>query len=106
MRELFCLAIITLVIVSYWKVFVKAGKPGWASLIPFYNFYVLLEIVSKPGWWLILIFIPIVNLVISVIVCLELAKTFGKGAGFGIGICFLPFIFIPILAFSEAAYAG
>ncbi len=100
------LAIIILVIAGYWKVFVKAGKPGWTCLIPFYNVLVLLEIVSKPWWWLLLMFIPVVNIIIAVIVSLELAKAFGKGAGFGIGICFLPFIFIPILAFSEAAYAG
>ncbi len=100
------LAIIILVIAGYWKVFVKAGKPGWACLIPFYNIFILLEIVSKPWWWLLLMFIPVVNIIIAVIVSLELAKVFGKGTGFGIGIFFLAFIFVPILAFTDASYGG
>jgi len=99
-------AIIILVIAGYWKVFVKAGKPGWACLIPFYNIFVLMEIIGKPWWWLLLMFIPVVNIIIAVIVSLELAKVFGKGTGFGIGICFLPFIFVPILAFTDASYGS
>ena len=98
------LVVLVVVIAACWKVFTKAGQPGWASIIPFYNMYVLLTIVGKPGWWLILFFIPIVNLVISIIVMIELAKCFGKGGGFAAGLILLPFIFYPILAFGSATY--
>ena len=102
---LFWLVILVLSIVACWKVFTKAGKPGWASIIPIYNIYVLLTIVGKPGWWLLLFFIPLVNLVIGIIVAIELAKCFGKGGGFAVGLILLPFIFMLILAFGSAKYA-
>jgi hypothetical protein len=89
-----------------WKVFVKAGKPGWAAIIPIYNAIVLLQIVGRPGWWFLLYLIPIVNIVISIMVMIELAKVFGKGTGFGIGLLLLSFIFIPILGFGDAEYQG
>lgn len=89
-----------------WKIFVKAGREGWKSIIPIYNTYVLLEIVGRPGWWLILFFIPFVNFVIAIIVIIDLAKSFGKGVGFGIGLILLGFIFVPILAFGDATYQG
>ena len=98
------LVVLVVVIVSCWKVFTIAGQPGWASIIPFYNVYVLLTIVGKPGWWLLLFFIPLVNLVISIIVYLELAKRFGKGGGFAVGLILLPIVFLPILAFGSATY--
>lgn len=98
------LLIIVLIIAAQWKVFTKAGQAGWASIIPIYNCYILLQIVGKPWWWLLLMLIPVVNFVIAVIVCIELAKYFGKGTGFGIGIVFLPFIFVPILGFGSAQY--
>jgi len=99
------LAIIVLMVVALWKVFLKAAQPGWAAIVPFYNWYIILKIASKPGWWLILLFIPLVNLVIIIITYLKLAENFGKGAGFAVGLFFLPFIFFPILAFSDAQYA-
>ena len=71
-------------IVAMWKVFAKAGKPGWAAIIPLYNIYVQLKIVGRPGWWLILFFIPVVNIVISLLVAIDMAKSFGKGSGFGV----------------------
>ncbi len=95
-----------IMIVAMWKIFTKAGKPGWASIIPFYNLYVLLEIAGKPGWWLILFFIPVVNLIIGIIAMVGLAANFGKGAGFVLGLIFLPFIFYPILAFGNIEYQG
>ena len=95
---------IVLLIGAYWQIYVKAGEPGWASLIPIYNAYVLLRIAGKPGWWLILLFIPVVNIVVAVMACLGLAQAFGKGTGFTIGLILLPFIFIPILGFSDAKY--
>jgi hypothetical protein len=98
------LAIIVFFIACFWKVFTKAGQPGWAAIIPFYNLYILLKIAGRPGWWLLLYFIPFVNLAIVVIVSIDVAKAFGKGAGFGIGLLLLGVIFYPILAFGDAAY--
>ncbi len=98
------LAVIVLLIVSMWKIFVKAGQPGWASIIPIYNLIVLLQIVRKPIWWIVLMLIPIVNLIIMIILSIELAKVFGKSTGFGIGLALLGIIFFPILAFGDATY--
>lgn len=100
------LGITVLVIAGMWKVFTKAGEPGWACLIPIYNVLVLLKIAGKEWWWLILMFIPIVNFVIAILVAIALADKFGKGAGFGIGLAFLPMIFYPILGFGDARYQG
>ncbi len=94
------------VLVAMWKVFVKAGKPGWAVIIPIYNIIVFLQIAGKPEWWILLYLVPVVNLVIAIIATLAFAEKFGKGAGFGIGLLLLPFIFIPILAFGSAKYSG
>jgi len=98
------IGVIVLVIVSIWKIFEKAGKPGWAAIIPIYNMIVLLEIVRKPIWWIVLMLIPLVNIVVAIIVYVELAKAFGKSAGFGIGMIFLSFIFLPMLAFGDDQY--
>lgn len=98
------LAFIVLMIASCWKVFVKAGKPGWACIIPIYNVVVLLDIVGKPIWWIILYLIPLVNIIIIIIIYVALAKAFGKGVGFALGLIFLPFIFYPILGFGDATY--
>ena len=100
------LALIVLCIIGGWTVFAKAGKPGWGILIPIWNIILMLEIVGKPLWWIILMFIPFVNFIIAIILSLEMAKVFGKGAGFGIGLAFLPFIFYPILGLGSAQYAG
>jgi hypothetical protein len=104
--SLFGLAIFAFFIVCYWKVYTKANQPGWASLIPFYNFYVLLKIVGRPGWWLALMFVPIANIVIAIIVMIDLAKAFGKGGGFAVLLILLPGNGIPILAFGSAQYVG
>jgi hypothetical protein len=97
-------ALIALMIAGMWAVFTKAGKPGWASIVPIYNGIVILEIVGKPIWWILLYFIPCVNFIIAILVTLELAKVFGKGGGFAVGMIFLPFVFYPILGFGEARY--
>jgi hypothetical protein len=99
------LAILVLMIAACWKVFTKAGQPGWATIIPFYNLYVFLTIAGKPGWWLILFFIPIVNLVMGIIVTVEVARRFGKGGGFAAGLILLPIVFYPILGFGGAQYS-
>ncbi|MEM8641841.1 MAG: DUF5684 domain-containing protein [Cyanobacteria bacterium P01_G01_bin.54] len=100
------IAVIIAIIVGFWKVFAKAGKPGWASLIPIYNVIVLLQIAGKPVWWILLFFIPIVNIIIAFMVNFGVAKNFGKGVGYGIGLSLLGFIFYPWLGFSNATYRG
>lgn len=100
------LLIAVLVIVATWKVFTKADRPGWAAIIPIYNMYVWCKIVGRPGWWVILMLIPLVNIIVGIIVCIDMAKSFGKGAGFGIGIALLGIIFLPILGFGSAQYQG
>jgi hypothetical protein len=100
------LLLAVLMIASMWKVFSKAGQPGWASLIPIYNLVVLLKVVDKPLWWLILFVVPCANIIGWVLVSLALAEKFGKSAGFGIGLALLGVIFMPILAFGSAEYQG
>jgi len=103
---LFMFAVAILILVAMWKVYQKAGKPGWAAIVPIYNILVLLEIVGKPWWWLLLMFIPFVNIVIMILVYLELATVFSKGTGFGCGLILLPFVFVPMLAFGDAQYTA
>jgi len=98
------LAVVILLLVSVWKIFTKAGHPGWASLVPIYNVYILLKIAGRPGWWLLFFLIPLVNIAVAILVSVDIAKAFGKSAGFGIGLALLSFIFYPILAFSDARY--
>ncbi len=100
------LAILTVVIGSLWRIFTKADKPGWAALVPFYNVVVLAEVVGRPWWWVLLLFVPLANLIVLALLAVDLARSFGKGIGFGIGMIFLPFLFFPILAFGDAAYQG
>lgn len=98
------LVIAVLVVVSIWKVFVKAGEPGWAAIVPIYNTIVLLKIAGKPIWWIVLLAIPVVNLISLFMVAISLAQRFGKGTGFGVGLALLPFVFYPLLAFGDAQY--
>ena len=93
-------------IASMWKVFVKAGQPGWAAIVPIYNLIVLLKIAGKPAWWLALFLIPLANFIVIILVTIDLAKSFGKSAGFGLGLVFLGFIFYPMLGFGPAQYTG
>jgi hypothetical protein len=103
---IFWLAFMILMIAACWKIFTKAGQPGWASIIPIYNWYILCKIVGRPGWWVILLLIPFINFIIGIILCIDLAKSFGKGVGFGIGLILLGVIFFPILGFGSAQYQG
>ena len=100
-------AMMILIIAGMWKTFEKAGKPGWASLIPFYNFYVMFEIVGRPGWWLILLFVPFVNIVVYILLAIDMAKSFGKDTVYGI---LLLWLIAPVgylmLGFSDAEYQG
>ncbi|MCC6629269.1 MAG: signal peptidase I [Chloroflexi bacterium] len=100
------LAIVVVVIAGLWKVFTKAGQPGWAAIIPIYNTLVWLRIIDRPWWWLLLMFVPFVNFVILIIMCNDLSKAYGHGVGFTLGLIFLSFIFIPILGFGPSQYIG
>ncbi|MEO6980114.1 MAG: DUF5684 domain-containing protein [Mucilaginibacter sp.] len=93
-------------IVGQWKVFEKAGKPGWACIIPIYNIIVMLEIVGKPLWWVILFFIPCVNIIFAIWTINLVSKSFGQSEGFTIGLLLLGFIFWPILGFGNYQYLG
>jgi len=101
---LIALVLRLIIVAGSWKMFSKAGKPGWAAIIPIYHFVVLLEITGKPIWWLLLLLVPLLNLLIVIIVVLALAERFGKTPGFAAGVLLLPFIFIPILGFGDATY--
>ena len=100
------LALAAFVIAAMWKVFAKAGQPGWAAIVPIYNYVILMNIVGRPGWWVLLMFVPLLNVVIAIIIHLELAKSFGQGTGFGVGLILLGFVFFPILGFGSARYLG
>ena len=86
---------------AMWRVVDKAGEPGWSVLIPIYNVVVMLRIAMLPLWWLLLLLIPVVNLLVSVLINVNVARRFGRTAGFGLGLSFLPFIFYPVLAMSN-----
>lgn len=100
------LVITVIAIIAMWKIFQKAGQPGWAAIIPVYNIYILLKIVGKPTWWLLLLFIPLVNIVIGIWITNMLSKSFGKDEAFTAGLILLGFIFYPILGFGSAVYLG
>jgi len=94
-------------IIAMWKIFTKAGKPGWASIIPIYNTLVMLEIVGRPVWWIVLMFIPFVNIVVWLILSLDLAKAFGKSPAFGVvGLFLFSLVGMLMLAFGSAKYVG
>jgi uncharacterized protein DUF5684 len=104
---LFFLAIMIVVIVGFWKVFEKAGQPGWAAIVPIYNVYVLLQIAGRPGWWVLLFMIPFVNIAIGIIVAIDVAKSFGQSAVFGIVLLFLlGGIGYLVLGFGNYRYIG
>ena len=99
------LTLIGLSIAIQWKVYEKAGQPGWAVLIPFYNLIVFLRIVNRPWWWLLLLcFVPIVNVVLAIVCVHRLSRSFGKDGGFTVGLLFLNIIFMAILAFDNSQY--
>ena len=100
------LAIGIVAIIGMWKMFSKAGKPGWGAIIPFYNMYCLFDIAWGNGWMFLLTLIPCVGFVFQIILFFKLASAFGKGAGFGFGLLFLTPIFYMILGFGDADYVG
>lgn len=100
------LVLVIIYLVSLAKLFKKANRSGIAAIIPIYNFMVMLEIINKPKWQIILLFVPFVNIIVSVQVMYQLAKSFRKSTAFSILTAFFPFIFIPIIAFSDSEYIG
>lgn len=103
---LFYLAIGIAEIAAGWILLTKAGRPGWASLIPVYNTYLLLKITGHSGWWILLLCVPLLNVVLYIIWMIDLARSYGKGTGFGIGLLLLAPVFMPILAFGDSRYVG
>ena len=93
-------------IIAMWKIFTKANKPGWASIVPIYNIYTLLQIAEVPTWYLLLLIIPVANIYATFKMYIELAHKFGKDTGFGIGLVLLNPVFILVLAFGGATYNG
>lgn len=106
--SLFCwVAVFLLFVIGAWKMFVKAGQPGWAALIPIYDLYIILKIIGRPGWWLLLYLIPFVNIVVAIIVAIDLAKSFGKSAAWGvIFLIILNVIGYLILGWGSDRYVG
>jgi hypothetical protein len=93
-------------LVAYWRIYAKAGVPGWACLIPIYNMVKLLHITGRSGWWLLGLFVPFLNIFVGIRVVFDLASVFGRGVGFGFGLLLLAPVFIPILGFGNARYTG
>ncbi|MDN5200870.1 DUF5684 domain-containing protein [Fulvivirgaceae bacterium BMA10] len=102
----FVIGLVVLMIASMWKIFEKAGKPGWAAIIPIYNTIILLEIAKKPWWWFLLMLIPYLGVIWSIWTWNMVVKNFGRTEGFTVGVILLSFIFIPILAFGDDKYIG
>lgn len=100
------IAMVVFMIAAMWKVFQKAGFEGWECIVPVYNGIILCRIAGRPDWWVVLLLVPYVNYVFSIIVAIDVAKKFDKGAGFGVGLALLPFVFYPILGFGDATYLG
>ena len=104
---LFMMAIVVVVIIGFWKVFEKAGQPGWAAIVPIYNIVVLLQIAGRPVWWVLLFLIPFVNIAMGLIVAMDIAKSFGQSAAFGIVLLFLlGGIGYLVLGFGNYRYVG
>jgi len=101
-----CLAIAVFVIAGMWKVFTKAGQPGWAAIIPIYNIYIMTKIGGKPGYWTLLCLIPIVNYIFMIWLYNMISKSFGKDEGFTVGLVLLGLVFWPILGFGSSKYQG
>lgn len=106
MAIIFTLVALVMVI-SSWKIFKKAGRPGWAAIVPIYNMYVMLGIVGRPAWWLLLYFVPIASVIVPILIALDMARAFGKSTTFAIfGLILFPLVGYPMLAFGPATYAG
>lgn len=103
---IFIAIVVVIALAAQWRIYEKAGKPGWAAIVPIYNFIVLLEIIGKPWYWILLMLIPGVNFVLAIWSVNLLSKSFGQGVGFTLGLIFLSIIFYPMLAFGNFEYKG
>lgn len=103
---LFALLISVISIVAMWKLFEKAGKPGWASLIPIYNTLVMIEIVGKPTIWILWLLIPCTSPIFAIWLINLFVKSYGKDEAYTVGILLLPIVFLPLLAFGNNPYIG
>ena len=95
-------AVIALMVASVWRVYERAGEPGWAALVPIFNIYILCKVARMSPWWMLTLLIPLVNIIFAFASSFGGAKRFGKGAGYGLGLALLPFIFWPLLAWGDA----
>lgn len=104
----FYAALITFAIAVNWKIFVKAGQPGWACIVPIYGTLVMLKIIGKPWWWIFLLFFPLIinNIIFGIWATNMLSKSFGKDEGYTVGLLLLGIVFYPMLAFGDAKYLG
>jgi hypothetical protein len=100
------LAILGLVVAGMWMTFRKAGEPGWAAIVPIYNTYLLVRIGGNAWWWVLLFFVPVINVIAAAKVSIDVAGRFGKGILFGLGLALLPFVCYPILGFDSSQYHG
>jgi hypothetical protein len=103
-QALFMSLIYGMLIAGMWRVFEKAGKPGWAAIVPIYNAWLMVEIAKKPVSWFILLLIPCVGAIFGILLCIEIAKVFGQSAGYGVGLALLGPVFFPMLGFGAAKY--
>ena len=100
------LVVVVVLLAAYWRIFAKAGRPGWASLIPIYNVVTLLHITGRSGWWVVGMCVPLLNIFVAIRLVFELAGAFGRGIGFGFGLLLLSPIFVPVLGFGDSRYVG
>lgn len=100
------IAVILFYLVALWRLFSKAGVPGWGAIIPIYNIYLWCKIAGRPGWWVLLFIVPVVNVIVHLIVSLDVAKSFARSSAFGGGLWLLGFIFVPILGYGSSRYVG
>lgn len=98
--------ITVIMVIAHWKIFEKAGKPGWAAIIPIYNIIVLLEIIGKPIWWIFLMIFPCTSFIFVIWATNLLSKSFGQSEGFTVGLLLLGVVFYPVLAFGNYQYLG
>lgn len=101
---LFFLALFIIPIAGMWKTFAKAGQPGWAAIIPVYNVWILVKVAGKEWYWFLLLLVPVVGFIAWILISIDVAKNFGQGAGFGLGLAFLSVIFFPLLGFGGYQY--
>lgn len=103
---LVALAVALIPLAGMWKIFEKAGKPGWAAIIPIYNTWVLVKVAGKEWYWFVALLIPVVNFIAVIVIMLGISRNFGQGVGFALGLIFLSIIFIPLLGFGNYQYRG